>query len=580
MSTGLRNVLRTGLAATLAGVLAGPVVALIHDLPPRHPGPAVSWTLAALTVAVLSVAAGRPAARLLAARAGLRRTTAVAVGAALGTAPIATPLLRLLRAPTSPVAQLAWTLGEEDNAQIIGLAREVIMDGPGGGVLADQYGTGFVVAATTLMRMTGTPDPTLDPRLLAIHAFTLSTLLAVLTIAIAVAVAIVTTIEADRAPRLPGLVGLAVATGGAVVAALGVAVVLPMRTGFLTFVWGIAWVALGSALLPLLVRPAPAPLLAAGGVHVLATTLLAVRSWPFLGAAAVPALVLVASRMPLRPALGFVRRHPVVVALGALATAGGAAVFLWNSALGEVLSYGLEALTISASGIAFDARLGAAAAGATVVMAVLLAPRGWRAAAAVAGPAGAGLASWLALEAASLALTGGELNYGGAKLLYGVVAVATITAVPVALTAWAGRRGGRSVQVALASGGVAALLAVSATVGTVTDWAPRLAPSTPPHAVAMIEAIERTTPELPVRCRPRPGTVVTAASRWAAYFCVRWVEDALNGADRSRGYRSDYLEAPEGTFDPIVAEATAAGHYGFAYVMDLGPGWFGWDGRS
>ncbi|MGA1078398.1 MAG: hypothetical protein ACO3VG_05440, partial [Nitriliruptoraceae bacterium] len=99
------------------------------------------------------------------------------------------------------------------------------------------------------------------------------------------------------------------------------------------------------------------------------------------------------------------------------------------------------------------------------------------------------------------------------------------------------------------------------------------------HALAMVEAIERTTPDLPVRCRPARGTVVTDTSRWAAYFCVRWVEDALND-DRRSAFRDRLLFAPEGTFDPIVAEAEAEGLYGFAYVMPLGPGWFGWDGRS
>jgi hypothetical protein len=66
----------------------------------------------------------------------------------------------------------------------------------------------------------------------------------------------------------------------------------------------------------------------------------------------------------------------------------------------------------------------------------------------------------------------------------------------------------------------------------------------------------------------------------AAYFCVRWVEDAFN-EDRSRGYRFDYLFAEGPTFDPIIEEATVSGHYGLlTRILPLGPGWFGWDGDS
>lgn len=571
---------RAWLGVLLGAVLAVPLVTTVHDLLPAHPPRVLSWLVSLGVAAVLTATAGRAGARRLAARAGLRRAVAVAVGAAVGAAPVVAPLVALLRAPTTPVAQLAWTLGEEDNAQIIGLAREVIMSGPRGGELADQYGTGFVVAATTLMRMLGIPEPVLDPRLLAIHAFTLSTLLAVLTIATAVGLAVLTNHRAERPAGPVGALGLGAATAGATLAALSVAVVLPMRTGFLTFVWGIAWIALGAAVLPLVVRDAPGPLAAAAVAHVAATTLLAVRSWPFLGAAALPALIVAASLLPLDRLRAAIARHPVTAAAAAVAGLAAAAAVLWNSALGEVLSYGLEALTISASGIAFDPGLGYAAAGATLAAAVLARREGWRGVLAVAGPATVGWGSWLALEAASQVLTDGELNYGGAKLLYGVVAVAAITSVPPLVTAWSGSPLRRAVVPAVAAAATGLLLLSSTTVGTVEEWESRLAPSEPPHAVAMIEAVSRTTPELPVRCRPAPGTVVTETSRWAAYFCVRWVEDALNGTDRSRGYRGDYLGAPEGTFDPIVAEATAAGHYGFAYVMPLGPGWFGWDGRS
>lgn len=568
------------LALPVTGTVMVVLLALVHDVLPAHPPRAVSWLVAGGILVGLTGLVGTEVAARLRRGPGLRRMAAVLTGAALGAVPVLGPLVALLPDDVAPVARLAWTLGEEDNAQIIGVAREIVVDGPGGGVMSRQYGTGFMVLATTLMRMFGRPDPSLDPRLLAIHAFTLSTALAVLTITVGVALIVLLSLHVGRRPRAHGLLALALATAAATVAALAVTVVLPMRTGFLTFTWGMAWVVLGASLVPLLARAGSARLLAVIGTHVVATAVLTVRSWPFIAAAAVPAVVILGSRLPWSRMLRRVRARPLVAAVVGLVGAGGIGAYLWNGLLGEVVSYGLDAFTIGASGIVFDDRLRGAVVVGVLAVGVLLWSAGWRSAVAVAGPAVAGLASWLALTAAAQVLTGGEFNYGSTKLLYGIVGVATATAVPVLLTAWSGRPpAGAAVPVA-AAGAAAALLWGSVTVGEVTGWSARLEPAEPPHAVAMILAIERTNPDLPVRCRPEPGTVVTPDSRWAAYFCVRWVEDALNDRDRSRGYRGAYLDAPDGTFDPIVAQATVDGHYGFAYILPLGPGWFGWDGRS
>jgi hypothetical protein len=565
----------------LGGMLALPVIAVVHERLPSHPPVVASRLLAIAALAATSLLVARPIVSLLAVGTGLRRTVAVIVGAVVGALPVVTPLLELLRAPADPVAQLAWILGEEDNAQIVGIAREVIVMGPGGGDLAEQYGTGAVVLATTLMRILGYPDPALDPRFLAIHAFTLSTLLAAVVLATGIALIVLAGLpDARRAGPVETSL-LAVVTAGATVVALGVAVGLPLRTGFLTFTWAIAWAVLAAATSALVARRRlPSGSTAGLAVTLLASVLMLISAWPFLLAAVVPGLGLLAASLPLSRWWRAVRGHPALSLIALVAIVAVAVGSVRGSAVAEVLSYGRDALTVDGSRIYFDRDLRDAMILTAVVSALVAMRRAdRRILTAVGGPGLSVLVSWLMLHAAARLLTGGVLNYAGTKLLYGAVAVASATAVPVLLTSWAGRPLRRSVLPGLAAVAVGVLLWPSATVRTVEDWADRLAPSRPPHAIALVEAIDRTTLDLPVRCRPQPGTEATGTSRWAVYYCVRWVEDALN-EDRQSAFRERFLLAPDGTFDPIVAEAAATGLYGFAYVMPAGPGWFGWDGRS
>ena len=584
--------------ATIAGLAATvPAVALFHDLVPTHPTPTTSWVVTAVTLALMTVLVGRPVAGR-AARTGRARALGALAGATLATAWIAAPAVGLLRSDVPPAATLAWTLGEEDNAQVIGVAREVIRWGPGGGDLAEQFGTGFVVVATTAMRMLGLGADGADPRILAIGAFTLSVVAAIVLLGAAMGLLAVL---GPPQPGPPGrrrgraveglLVGAAVAI--AITAAQGVAVVMPMRTGFLSFVWAFVWAALGLALLPLLLERTSLATTAAVVVHVVSSVLLLVRAWPFLIAVFAPVAILAVRRVPWGRIRRAATRRPSV-ALGVALLAATVVVvlarpLLTTGALAEVLSYGRDAFTDRASGIAFDGWIVAATLVAATILLVGVLPRGGggdgaparriERAVVLLGPTAGVLGSWLVLRGVAEIVAGGEFNYAGTKLMYGVVAVGAVTLLPTAAAARAGRT---RTSMALGITTTAALLmlaVLSPTARTVDEWAGRLAPAEPPHALAMIEAIDRTTPDLPVRCRPARGTQVTPTSQWAAYFCVRWVEDALN-EDRQQAYRDDFLGAPDGTFDPIVAEATAEGLYGFAYVMDVGPGWFGWDGRS
>jgi len=242
---------------------------------------------------------GHPLASQLRATIGLRRIAAIGAGVAAGVAHAASGPSRLLRSLIGPVEQLAWILGEEDNAQIVGVAREMITAGPGGAELSAQYGTGFMVLPTLVQRITGPRGDATDARLLAVEAFTLSVVLAILILGLAMFLLSISIARTTNVPTILGLVVTAMAALGATTAAFAVAVFMPMRTGFLTLVWSIAWVALMVAL-------------AAAGTHrlsvtprafiaaqLLVLTLLVLRSWPFLIAAALPPLLLALRDAPL-----------------------------------------------------------------------------------------------------------------------------------------------------------------------------------------------------------------------------------------------------------------------------------------
>jgi hypothetical protein len=571
-----------GLAPTVA------TVTLVHDVLPSHPPEILSWAVLAGTLALATVILGHPLASQLRATIGLRRIAAIGAGVAAGVAHAASGPSRLLRSPIGPVEQLAWILGEEDNAQIVGVAREMITAGPGGAELSAQYGTGFMVLPTLVQRITGPRGDATDARLLAVEAFTLSVVLAILILGLAMFLLSISIARTTNVPTILGLVVTAMAALGATTAAFAVAVFMPMRTGFLTLVWSIAWVALMVAL-------------AAAGTHrlsvtprafiaaqLLVLTLLVLRSWPFLIAAALPPLLLALRDAPLDRMRSSLRRRWYVVL--ALVTVGVIATvpYIRESAVGEVLSYGREALTVGGSGIFADrAAIFATACG--VLLAVVMlgwtdrgerwfgVPAGSRVLL-VLGVPGAAWLSWVGLKVAAAALTSGELNYAGWKLFYAAVAIAAVTGLPALVgTTSVASPAPRLLGPVLIGG----LLLTSSTAQTASDWWERTAPRTPPHAIAAIDAVRASSVDLPIRCTPQPGAAATDGARWAAYYCVRWMEDAFN-EERFHGHRFTFLDTTDPTFEDAVriAREQDASRYTFAYPMTVGPGWFGWDGVS
>ena len=501
-------------------------------------------------------------------------------------------LARHLLPAATTVERLAWILGEEDNAQIVGIAREVLTEGPRGAGLADQFGTAFVNVPLLLARLLGGVPGEADVRLQAIGVFTFSTLVVILLAgwSIAVLAALPHHVHGDSAGPRPSRVSTllgAAAAAGATFVSLSLLVVLPMRTGFLTFVWGLTLVLVGAALVATLPDEASLGTRAVVVLSVFALLVLLLSSWPFIA----PAL----GMLLLAPLLWVdwsrirrsLRRRPrrwaaaSVAGLAAVAVGG-----LWFSRWGpaaEVLSYGVDILLAQASGIAADRPARWAAAIALAVAVVLTVRRKTRRpgvglAIAIAGPiVGAG-ALYLALEAAAAALTDGELNYAGIKLFYGIVTLA-LTLGLVTLTSQSSRFG--TVGSLVASLAVVAVLAASATARLGTDWWARTDLGAPPHASAAVDAIASTSPDIPIRCLPSPGTVVTDVSRLAAYMCVRWMEDAFNPG-RFQGGRDELLTAEGDTFGATVDRIVegSPSEYLFAYRMTMGPGWFGWNGAS
>ena len=569
------------------------LVAAIHDLAAvpmsgvtAGAALAGAWTTTARTLGAATARAIEPpeAFRDIAAR--LVAVTAV-------TAFVAGSMVRLLLPPATSVERLGWILAEEDNAHVVGVAREVIVNGPRGAELGDQFGTAFMNLPLLLGRVAGgLPSTELDPRLQAVSAFTLSTLVVILLAGLAMALLAALPHHVHRRPGTPApttSVTALASVGTAAASAIGMStlVVLPMRTGFLTFVWGLTLVLLGAAsaaVLPADARRRERAMLLA---FLAALGVLLLSSWPFILPALAGLLLLPLTWVHWSQLRASLRKEPRRWVLAGLATAvlmGAFAVVFtrWGPAA-EVLSYGRGILLVQASGIAADDVLRRSALVAAVVALVLVLRGRGRAASAglavsVAGPiVGAGVL-YGALRLAAEVLTGGELNYSGVKLLYGIVVLAAIVGLLTVLSQ-SGRWG--SLAVSGAAAGVTLLLLASPTASLITDWGARTAPQAPPHAVAAVAMIDQTTPNLPIRCLPAPGTVITGASQWAAYWCARWMEDAFNEG-RFQGHRDELRSAEGETFGPLVEEiiATSPSEYLFSARMTLGPGWFGWDGRS
>ena len=547
----------------------------------------IGWTAASLTL-------GRTIAARVPDRLALTDVWGrfVAVGAV--TAFIAGALVRLLGSGYDTATRLAWMLGEEDNAQIVGIAREVLSDGPRGAELAEQYGTAFVTLPFALIRMLGGPIGTEpDIRLQAITVFVVSTIVAIVIAGLAMALLAAIPQHVHRPERserrltpLRVMLG-AVASGVAGLVGFSLLVVLPMRTGFLTFVWGLSIVLLAAALAAS--TPADAPLMtrAALVLHLVASGVLLLSSWPFIGPALVPLLLVPVLWTRWESIRNGLRQRPILAVTGAVASTGASALLVfwflrWGPAA-EVLSYGLDLLTVGGSGIYADdaVRQAAAAVTALLAIAIVAGTRGRSRSIlliGVLGPTvGAGLL-YLGMRAASLALTDGALGYAGVKLIYGVVTIATVLGL-VTLSGFVSRRSIPVVAgVLLVIGGVHQS---GPTASLHQEWWGRTLQAGAPHAEAAVEAIRSTNSDLPIRCLPTPGTAVTDTTRWAAYFCARWMEDAFNEG-RFDGRRFDLLGATDPTFEATIDRITSEheSEYLFAHRMTMGLGWFGWDGRA
>ena len=567
--------------AALAGVAGVPVtIAGVTAL--RQLVAAPEWFLigAALFVAATAGVALRPL---------VARTGDVPI-AALGTVALLLPAgmtwwatARLLQA--GPVAQLAWMLGEEDNAHVVGVAREILEGGPSGAELAAQYGTSFATPGIALVELGLVGPAAADPRIGAIAATTAATALlplllgtAVVTAALAVGAGLGAARPGGARPGRGGRALSALVGGltlGAVLQLLTVG--LQMQLGFATLAWAITWVVVGwAAVLGLTAEGLPRTTRAVLVLQLLLAAVLVEGSWPFVaGAAVLPAMTLVAG--PARDLLrGGWRRTTGTVSGALVAAAAAGALLVGSGAVRTVLSFGRTAFTagVEVGSSIIEVGSGPVVAGAIGAAMAIGAVARHRTLAVRVGAATLGAAGTvLAVRLAALAVADGITGYGGSKLLLSTVVLAVAAAAVIAAAGRAPRLGPP------AAAAIAVLILLDPLGRTALGWWDRTSPAEPPHAVATVTAIEASSPGLPIRCRPAPGTPATAASRLAAYFCIVWMEDAFNIGPES-GNRFEFFQTEAPTFDDAVRAAEAEGLYGFAFPLRLGPGWFGWDGAS
>lgn len=590
----LRSTGRTWVATTLA-VLVGsvPTVAVlglaadvlrVTSVVPLRVVLTVAWVAASLTLgaAVADRVAGRRVwldvwARMLAALG-----VAGFIGGALG---------RLLLPSRGTDLRLAWMLGEEDNAAFVGVAREVLAHGPEGARLAEDFGAAFMNLPLALLRLAGGPLAGEDD--VRLQAISLTLLSAVVAIALAgLAMALLASLphhvhRSDaRAERQPGAIGVAAGAGGTATAALAgfsLLAIMPLQTGFLTFLWGLSLVLIATAVVAVLPSRAGAGARLTLVVHLGAVGLLLLGSWPFILTALAPLALL-----PLlwidRPALRRWReRNPGAwraSLAGIAATAIGA---VWAVAslpqVSKVLELGMDVLTIGGSSIHADRPTVLSAIAMvllTVVLLVLGRGRPGPVVLALIGPlAGAGTLM-LAIRIATDLLVDGVMAYAGFKLLFGLVTLALVLG-SLGLVSAAGRFN--------AVVGVLALMVVmtphvlGGTATAYEGWWDRTERPGSMHAIATVAAIRASTPDVPIRCLPSPGTRIDGVTPWAAYFCIRWMEEGFNEG-RFGGNAGRFLNAQGDDFgelvDSILAEQQS--EYLFAYRMTMGPGWFGWTG--
>jgi hypothetical protein len=569
---------RATLASTATGaVFVVSVGSAVHSLLPVFPPVPVSQALLGLLWLLGAATLGRLVVRHVTEHVGWRRAGAMTIGTGVATAVMLAPVAALLR-PSTPIAvRLGWFLGEEDNAHFMGIARELLTLGPAGGPLSEDVGTGLVSSAVVGLRVLRLVDG--DPRLTAITVMTVSVALLIATLGVGLLLLQLSATRTSRQPSASGLVLLAATSWAAATVGLAVAVALPMQTGFLSFMWGMGWLTVGVSVTPLLADASRSSERVGVLLHAAASVLMLVRSWAFLIGGFAAFLLLLA--LVGTPRLWRLARSRWYAGVGIVALAGLVVLVLFQEGLFlHVLGLGREALLVQASHIYYDALLFRVLVVAFVVATVFAIHRrtsgrqGITRTLLLIGPAaGVGL-SWIGLWIAQQLLTDGEIRYAGIKLAYGVVAIASLvvlSALVGLLTSehWLFRIG--------LLGLLAVLLTGSTTVAVAENWSDRISREAQPHAVSVVTAIGQSSPDLPLRCLPRLGTSVTDGSRWAMYFCVRWIEDAFN-EDRFDGFRFDFLAAEGETFAPEIERARASGRYDFVLVVPLERGWFGWNG--
>lgn len=551
------------------------VVALQFVVPPRGLLAVATFMIAAAAWAVL-----RPLTRLLPGATVLGQLVP-AVAASWGAGRLVSE---------SAAARLAWLLGEEDNAHVVGVARELLAVGPSGSELATQYGTSFVGPGVLALELGVLGERSGDPRLDAVTTVTGSATL----LPFIVMTAILIAAAALRSGWHQDEVSLGAPAGRWVdrivsratqfLASLLAGTVLqltivtaPLQLGFMSLAWAVAWTLAGWAAM----LAAAAPGLTIGGRSLLilqssAALVLLEGSWPFLiGALLLPAII---SGGP--AALAIVRRRgrgttTLVLAGGvALLVIGGGIAS--SGAVRAVFGLGRQAFTAGVEVGSSIVRIGPGlwigglACALTVVFVLRRAPH---LSLAALGATLGGLLSLSALGLVAIFAADGITGYGGSKL---ALASLLLTFGALAALIASGRR---PVLGLIASAATAVLVLLDPLGRLGLSWWERTSPSEPPHAVATITAIERSDPGLPIRCRPRAGTSATTDAKLAAYFCIVWAEDAFN-AERSSGNRFAYFQTQDESFDRVLSESEAEGLYGFAYPLLLGPGWFGWDGTS
>jgi hypothetical protein len=249
----------------------------------------------------------------------------------------------------------------------------------------------------------------------------------------------------------------------------------------------------------------------------------------------------------------------------------------------NILSFGVDVLTVGGSGIYADdvARNASFATIAILAGALLLTLRSSPRSVmllAIVGPVAGAAALYLGLFAAAAMLTDGLLGYSGVKLFYALIALSATLGLP-ALVGQAARQGALVMSLTLVA--ILGIHQASPTVRLHEEWPGQTFRPGALHAEAAVEAIRGSSVDLPIRCLPSPGTRVTERTRWAAYFCARWMEDAFNEG-RFDGRRFELLSAEGETFEPTVSaiEANHPSEYLFAYRMTMGAGWFGWTGGT